>query len=247
MRQRNNPFACLFPQACLLCGAPVLFECAEEIPDAAAIPVCRSCHCGLRPIEGRRCARCSQPLTSEEGLCLRCRERELSFEANWSPFAYEDEVRELVYQYKFRNQRRLARYFAFWLARGYQTRYPGLPLVPVPFRPSGRRRRGWDHVECILSHLARTYHIPPLPLLARDDGPQQKRLDFEGRMGNLRGRIRLREGRGGPLSEGAFLRPPRAVVLLDDILTTGATASECARLLREAGVATVFVLTIAIA
>lgn len=246
MAPKNGLFACLLPQACLLCGAPFLFESVDEAPDAAAIPLCRSCHRSLRPLAGRRCARCSQPLTSESALCLRCREREFSFDANWSLFPYEGPIRELIYQYKFRNNRRLGRYFALWLAREYRVRYAGLPLVPVPFRPSGKRQRGWDHIECILGHLRRTYRIPVQTLLVRDNGRQQKRLDFEGRMGNLKGRVRMRAGSTGSPASSLRFGLPSSVVLLDDIFTTGATASECSRVLREAGVLKVSVLTIAI-
>ena len=246
MTPKNGLFAALFPQACLLCGAPFLFESVDEAPDAAAIPLCRLCHRTIQPLEGRRCERCSQPLTSESTLCLRCREREFWFDGNWSLFAYDGAVRELIYQYKFRNHRRLGRYFALWLARGYQARYAGLPVVPVPFRPSGKRKRGWDPIECILSHLNHTYRIPVQPLLVRANGRQQKCLDFEGRMGNLKGRVRMRAGSIGPPASNPPFHLPGSVVLLDDIFTTGATASECSRVLREAGIAKVSVLTIAI-
>ncbi len=155
-------------------------------------------------------------------------------------------MRELIYQYKFRNHRRLGLYFALWLARAYRTRYAGEPLVPVPFRPSGKRQRGWDHIECILDHLEHIYRIPVQPLLVRDNGRQQKRLDFEGRMGNLKGRVRMRGAATHPFAGGSLSRLPASVVLLDDIFTTGATASECGRVLREAGIDKVSVLTIAI-
>lgn len=235
----------LFPQPCLLCGAPCLFETIETVAGSGSIPLCDRCHRSVALLDGRRCGRCSQLLTSERATCLRCRAREFAFESNWSLFAYEGTVRELLYQYKFRNHERLARYFAWWLARAYEVRFAGLPLVPVPFRPSGRRKRGWDHIESILRVLERSHHIPALRILQRGEGRQQKALDYEGRMRNLHGRIRLR----GSTKTSALHRAvplPKAAVLLDDVFTTGATASECSRVLREAGVERVSVLTIAI-
>lgn len=245
-------FITVFPQACLLCGAPLGFA------PPGGVPVCPDCDRAILPISGARCEKCSQPLTSEQGLCMRCRTREFAFDAAFSLFRYDGAVRDLIAQYKFRGNRRLSGLFARHLAVACRERYSGIPIVPVPARPSGKRKRGWDHVEAILECLVRFHRIPALHLLVRKNGAQQKSLDFSGRMSNLNGLIamsrawRTSQPTAGfqPSSAAEILRSPRAlprsVVLLDDIFTTGATASECSRVLRSAGVESIQVLTIAI-
>jgi ComF family protein len=219
----------LFPGRCLLCGGQLAFH-AER-----GEPLCLECRAGIRPLVGsRRCRVCSLPLISEEEICTRCRRREYEFDSHLSLFEYQGAVRELIYQYKFRNRLRLARFLAGQLARVLVEAYPGAVLVPAPANPQAVRRRGWDPVERLCRALSRDYGWPACRALERRPGPAQKLLGYEARRGNLRGTIRV-------------CRPPPArVVLLDDVFTTGATASECSRALKEAGAARVDALSLAI-
>lgn len=221
----------LFPGVCLLCD--------RELAGAQAQPgalVCPGCLAGVRPIEGPRCRICGLPLLSESGTCTRCRQRSYHFEGARPLFEYAGAVRELLYLYKFEGRRRLARLFAGWLAQGLARHWPATPLVPVPGRPRALRRRGWEHVEEIARELERAHGASVVRCLARLAGEQQKSLGFAARAANVRGRILYRGS--GP--------PPAEVVLLDDVLTTGATADECARVLRSAGARRVSLLTLAI-
>jgi ComF family protein len=224
----------LFPGRCLLCGAELAFR------TRGGGPLCLDCRSGLAPLAGRRrCAVCSLPLLSERRLCTRCRKREYEFESNLSLFEYRDEVRELLYQYKFRNRLRLAGVLAEFYARALRADFPGAVLVPAPANPQAVRRRGWDPVERICRVLESRYGFPASRALVRRAGPPQKLLGYEERLRNLQGTIRLRRP-----------SPPEPVlsdlVIIDDVFTTGATAGECARLLRLAGTSRVRVLTLAI-
>jgi ComF family protein len=219
----------LFPGRCLLCGGELAFNAR------AGEPLCLACRAGLAPLVGsRRCAVCSLPLLSEKRLCTRCRKREYEFQSNLSLFEYRGEIRELLYQYKFRNRRRLAGVLAGFYAAALREAFPGAVLIPAPGNPQAVRRRGWDPVELLCRLLERSYGFPAERLLERRAGPPQKLLGYEERRLNLRGTIRLR------------CRAPLEPVLLDDVFTTGATASECARLLRLGGASRVRVLTLAI-
>ena len=230
-----------FPQPCLLCGDPLLLNRAP--PPWTRISVCPQCLERLRPIEEPRCRICSQPLVPGVELCLRCRTNAFPFAAQLSVFAYGGEVRELIGQYKFQGQRPLARLFAHYLALTLRERCAGLPVVPVPSRPQTVRRRGWDHVGLLAHLLARSYGVEVRHLLARSNGRSQKTLDFEHRLTNLKGKIRWAPER--PRGTRS-LAVPDCLVLLDDVFTTGATASECARILMEHGVSEVRVLTLAV-
>ena len=219
----------LFPGRCLLCGQELAFN------SRGGEPLCLACRDGLVPLAAaRRCAICSLPLVSELRLCTRCRQRKYAFESNLSLFEYQGDLRELLYQYKFRNRLRLAGVLAGFYAQALRTGFPGAVLVPAPANPQAVRRRGWDPVERICRALEKVHGIAACRVLERKAGPPQKLLGYEERLLNLRGTIRLRAQLAGD------------PVLLDDVFTTGATASECARLLRLAGAARVRVLTLAI-
>jgi ComF family protein len=219
----------LFPGRCLLCGEELAFN------SRGGEPLCLACRDGLVPLTAvRRCAICSLPLLSEQLLCTRCRQRKYAFESNLSLFEYQGDLRELLYQYKFRNRLRLAGVLAGFYAQALRAGFPGVVLVPAPANPQAVRRRGWDPVERVCRVLEQTHGFAACRALERRAGPAQKLLGYEERLLNLRGTIRLRA------------RIPGEPLLLDDVFTTGATASECARLLRLAGAARVRVLTLAI-
>jgi ComF family protein len=221
----------LFPGSCLLCGGGLLGRAAPFFP------VCGLCLAGLEPLSApRRCRICSAPLVSEDGTCTRCRERDYSFDSSFSLFEYRGSIRELIFQYKFRQRRRAARVIAHLLGAPYLSRYGSLPAVPVPGNPKRVRRRGWDPMREVGRALEAAGGISVLNLLRRGPSREQKALDFEQRIANVRGTVALRSG-APPV--------PRELVLLDDIFTTGATASECARVLKVAGARFVGVLTLA--
>ncbi len=221
----------IFPETCILCGSALLFN------SSCRIPLCYSCCESIHPISGRTCAVCGMPLISERKSCLRCRSRSFFFDNNVSLFEYECEIRELINAYKFRSERRLAGFFACFFAEAYFRFYKDLPVVPVPLRRNAKKKRGWDQVEEILRHCRRSYGIKTLKLLRRKGNRQQKSLNYQERLDNLKSSIFLRN---------TMLHVPEKLVLFDDIFTTGATVSECARVLKKAGAEQVYVLTIAI-
>jgi competence protein ComFC len=155
--------------------------------------------------------------------------------------AYEDVIREALRAFKFRGRRALAAPLGDLLGEAMGGRLPaGVPalLVPVPLHPRRQRERGFNQASLLARRVGRAWRVP-----VRDDvlvravpTPSQTELDAPARLANVRGAFRLR-------------RPEviagRHVLLVDDILTTGATLSECARCLREGGAATVGALTVA--
>ncbi len=222
----------LFPGVCLVCGKPLLFE--EDL----SVPVCSSCLAALTPIEAqRRCALCSLPLISERKLCCRCRERNGTFEANFSIYEYRAVIRQLISQFKFSNRRCLAPLVASLMEPEIRRGYPDLPIVPVPGSAKSVRRRGWDPMFEVARNLALKRDLGVLPILIRGRGKPQKSLQYEQRLQNIRGTLTVRRGAG---------KLPNRVVLIDDIFTTGATVEECAGVLKSRGVEKVYVLTLAI-
>ena len=109
-------------------------------------------------------------------------------------------------------------------------------LVPVPLHPIRRRERGYNQAELVALALAASRDLRVADLLVRGrETHRQHRLDRAARLRNMQAAISVRPGR----------RPPPRVILVDDILTTGATFEACAAVLREAGTQEVYGLAIA--
>lgn len=173
-------------------------------------------------------------------VCGSCRRRTPGFDYARSAAAYEDVMREALRAFKFRGRRALAAPLGDLLADMGGRLPAGVPalLLPVPLHPRRERERGFNQASLLARRVGRAWRVP-----VRDDvlvravaTPSQTELDAPARRANVRDAFRLR-------------RPETItgchVLLVDDILTTGATLSECARCLREGGAATVGALTVA--
>jgi predicted amidophosphoribosyltransferase len=144
--------------------------------------------------------------------------------------AYEGPGRRLVARLKYANERAALRGLAVALAAAFP---PGADVVTwVPTTPARRRERGFDQAELLARAVARRLRLPCRPLLRRAPGPAQT------------GRSRA-ERRIAPPSFAARRPTPGPVLLVDDVVTTGATASAAARTLRGAGATRVLLLAAA--
>lgn len=220
----SNALEIVFPGLCLICGQKLIFN------SRPYYSVCNDCYDRFEYIGGRRCRCCSRELISEIDLCTRCRNINYFFDSNISLFEYRDHIKELIYLYKFKNRTRLAIVFADMLINLIKEKGKELPVIPVP---SASKK---DHILRLAKNLRRKYKIKIINCLKRKGKGQQKELDFKERFKNLRGKI---------LANKRLLNTHKEVILLDDIITTGATLSECARVLKDAGVRRVYAVTIA--
>jgi ComF family protein len=180
-------------------------------------------------------------LAADGVLCAACRRRPPIFAYARAALRYEDVARESLHAFKFGGHRALAGPLGDALVEVVEGRLPGgAPdlLVPVPLHPRRERERGFNQSRLLARRLGRAWGCP-----VRDDvlvravaTPSQTSLDGAARRANVRRAFRLR-------------RPEvvagRHVVLVDDILTTGATLSECARCLEDAAPRIVGVLAVA--
>lgn len=199
--------------------------------------VCIDCRTGSPLISGSVCSVCGIPILSEESICIRCRTNEYSFDRNISLFQYKNVARDIFYQYKFKKHREIGLWYCSLLSDIIKKEFPGFIVVPSPYRYFKKIRKGWDQVEFISNHLKKRHHIPIVSLLKRSSGTDQKKLNYDGRKNNLKGNITVKKNMN---IDG------KQVLFLDDIFTTGATADECARILKQKGASEVAVLTIAI-
>lgn len=191
--------------------------------------LCRGCAEGLPLLEPPLCSRCGLPAAFDTPACSVCRGTELWFEGFRAPLRYEGVGREVVHALKYAGYSRLAgRLGAPLIARVLpEGRFDA--VVPVPLHRSRLRRRGYNQAALLARALAGRIGVPfsdKLKVVRRTR--DQIELTATGRRENVRGAFGARGRVGG------------RVLLVDDVLTTGATMSECARVLLEAGASGVY-------
>jgi ComF family protein len=207
----------VFPKRCAGCGS-------------GSWPFCRRCLDALVPLGPPWCERCGAPSASAVASCRHCPPRPIAVAR--SAFLFDGPARRAVHRLKFSGWRPVAEALGAAMAEVWDGRADAATWVPL----SRRRRadRGFDQALALAKVVGRRLDVPLLPLLRRvSDGGQQARR------GGSERRLAVREAfaaRGGA---------PRCVLLVDDVLTTGATAAACAEALVGAGAREVSVLTAA--
>lgn len=172
----------------------------------------------------------------EDGRCRLCRSGARAFDFAYSFGAYEGVLRQLIHLFKYAGMRPLARPLGAHLARALP-REAFDAVVPVPLHWWKRWRRGFNQSELLARAIARRCGLP-LRLAVRRRRPTrvQAGLSNSARRANVSGAFAVRRFRSV-----AGLR----ILLIDDVMTTGATASACAAALKRAGARYVTVLTLA--
>jgi ComF family protein len=240
-------FATLFPSDCRLCGAPLV--------RISRLPVCEDCLAAVKPVEGSLCGICGERLpapaamANEKGqpCCSRCREQTPPFAKALAYGSYEGGLRDLVHLLKYHQVKPAAAVLGRMLSEVIQElapRFkPALPVVvPVPLHPSKLRERGFNQSEMV-AVAAVKLRPAHLELGVRAHVLERRRQTMS--------QTGLTERQRQENMRGAFYvaRPEeidgREVLLVDDVFTTGATACECARVLRRAGASRVWVATLA--
>ena len=251
----------LFPSHCRLCQAP--------LTRMSRLPVCHVCLANVRPIEGPRCAACGERLMSRHlapepedtrggvlrqaqdrlcatPLCLMCMQNEPAFTRASAYGSNEAGLRDLVRLLKYERVRPaavlLGRMLAEVVAEMAKAFGPQPPVViAVPLHTSKMRQRGFNQSELIaramlkLKPEALNVKLDTTALVRHRATESQTGLTPSQRRDNVRGAFQV--------ARGEQIRG-RDILLVDDVFTTGSTVSECARVLRRAGAARVFVATV---
>lgn len=214
---------------------------------------CASCQNDLQPITTPWCFCCGKPFDKSaqvlpQSLCADCRDNRYhaapSLTARRAPLEYSGPIREAIHALKYRGKTALAKPLAELLweycANVPQTLETVDLIVPVPLHPFRRWRRGYNQSMLLAQELSRLAQRPMAEVLMRTRHTQpQIELGTAQRAANVSGAFALDE-RTWPTYSAI-----QSALLLDDVATTGSTLNECARVLKKAGVPTVYALTIA--
>ncbi len=202
-------------------------------------PKCVICQ-GLLPLSRQVeiCPECARAL-STTGSCAE--QHGDFFEACYSPFFYEEPLRKAFLRYKFNGKRHYAPVFAGWMAECLKGQELPVAFDYVTWAPLSRLRRwrrGYDQAQLLATSVAERLSLPMYPTLQKAYRRPLSQLsgDRSVRMARILDAYSIRKN--------ADVRN-RSILLIDDIVTSGATLSECARVLKTAGAKQVYCLTLA--
>src|SRR5438067_1786105 len=224
----------LYPPVCTLCGGKT----------RAGEYLCPRCEARAMRIVAPFCKQCSEPFEgaiSTVFTCANCAHRTIYFDAAVAAYRGRGIVRQIIHDFKYGRQIHLRHLVARWLYGAFDNeRLRGRTfdmIVPVPLHPTRQRERGFNQASLLAELLTAQISIPCKPVLKRVRyTTTQTALDRAERMENLHNAFRLRRN--------ANVRGLR-VLLIDDVLTTGSTLSECARTLKRSGAISVYAATAA--
>jgi ComF family protein len=210
----------MLPRHCVVCGGP-------------ADSLCGTCDGALDRLGSPLCERCGAPTAWPVERCRECSGRRIAFARARAAIAYDDSAKRLVGAWKERGQRTLAQLAAEIVAE-VVPRPSAYTLTFVPADHDRLLRRGHNPAQRLARELSARWQLPVVPLLRRAPGVgPQKGLTLTERRRNVRGVF------------DATAAVPKAIVLVDDVYTSGATVSAAATALRKAGARRVEVVTFA--
>jgi ComF family protein len=232
----------IFPASCRICE--------QLLTEATRIPICNDCLDSFGPISGTVCDKCGRPVEGAAGsdakkfVCPTCVNDEwggYTFDRVRSWAVYEGALVRAILLLKFENIDPLGKLFAQRLAQVVVdggAAFQADVVVPVPLHRQRERERGYNQAALIAKPLAKRLGLPYKSVLLTRIRPRPDKhlLSYEERWESVRGAFATRPG-----SQVDNLR----VLLVDDVMTSGATLDSCAKTLREAGATSVIGLTVA--
>ena len=227
----------LYPRNCHFCRQPL----AEQERGV----ICAACLATVRWVEPPCCSRCALPFVGAVNgafECGYCKDLDLHFSRGVAACLARGIVLASIHEFKYNRQLYFGRHLADWIVSAGRAHvdWSGVDaIVPAPLHPRKRREREFNQAEYLASALEKEFAKPVFARHVRRvrDTLTQTHLDAQERRENLSGAFA--EGRRARELKG------KRVLLVDDVFTTGATLDACARVLRVAGAADVWVLTVA--
>ncbi len=231
----------LLPAECLLCHALLSFPRSHRL-------ICDVCRHRWRPVRAPWCERCGQP-EPHFGRCRLCADWPAALRRARSAVWLDPDARAAIHALKYGGLPRVAEELADPMERLDVPGPEAAWLVPIPLGPRRLAQRGYNQSERLARALGRRWRRPMVSLLVRRrDTATQTALTPEARLANVAGAFEVPISDcglriGGSRVESAIRNPQSAIILVDDVFTTGATLAEAARALERAGARTVMAVT----
>jgi len=234
----------LFPPRCLICNQFTLEAASGDTSETNRSDICPACQEGFVSLPLARCDRCGRPFQTDipsVHTCAACLQKSPAFDQALAAGLFQDTLRAAIHDFKYNRRVGLARPLARFMARELTAPFypPEADLIlPVPLHWRRLRERGFNQALLLAKALFPSWRdriLLDLLVRIRWTEPQ---INFSGQ-----------ERQRNVLYAFAVSRPEivvdKSVILVDDVFTTGATANECARVLKKAGAKSVLVLTLA--
>lgn len=228
----------IYPKTCIVCKNRLGSHASNDF-------ICAACLKGIKRNLPPFCCCCGRQLDKKsfsKNTCPACQKHQLHFDRAWSPCSYTGVAKTLVHEFKYRNRQYLDTLLSTLMIdciKDYD-----LPMhfvdsvVPIPLHPARLREREFNQAETLGNRIAKAFNKELVTgVLNRSRHTKtQTELKTRERFLNVRGSFSVTHNQ---------LIQNKNLLLVDDVLTTGATCSEAARSLKEAGAGVVFVLTLA--
>lgn len=221
------------------------FACQRVLTDDPVPFFCRACWDDVKALADPLCPRCGHPFASTATLtyaprhvCAACRLRPPAYTRAWALYAYEPPLQDAIRLFKYHAKVSLAGHLGAMMEARAETLPPIDLIMPVPLHNTRLRERGFNQALLLADRLNRRLRVPLSydNLIRLRQTQSQTELSRKARLNNLRKAF-------------ALVRPERVIgrriLLVDDVLTTGTTVNECAKILRKAGSAEVYALALA--
>lgn len=209
--------------------------CDDEISGKNQYGLCDKCFKKLEFIGNKCCIRCGKPSENEAKYCLLCQNETRYFDTARSAVKYNGDIQRLILEYKFHNKRYLGKYLAKFIeyaVEEYDIKYD--IVVPIPLSQSREKERKYNQVSEMLRH---TKLSPVVDALTKTrDNERQSLMAGKERRDNVHGVYAV--------TDKAAVKGKR-ILLVDDIITTGATVNEASRVLMLAGAKSVTAVSVA--
>lgn len=229
----------LWPARCSLCdmpGSSLCERCRVQLPYLDALFACPRCGA---PFGVHLCTECNSFTLEEKGL------KRIPLDGCASALVFGPEALRIVITYKDRGERDIACSMGRMMARAANPAWTGESVaVGIPTRPTALKRRGFNASELLARTTAEALGIPYWDALQASDVRDQRALSARQRLQNMAGSMRLKETARADIARMRLGGLP-SVVLIDDVMTTGATMYAGAAVLRRAGIPHVYGLTFA--
>jgi ComF family protein len=227
----------LFPRSCKVCGIRIG---SVETPG-----LCAGCWSTTQFLDGPCCPRCGKPFVSEAALsyspnhhCGDCREKPPHYDRAISVALYDKALAEAIHLFKYSKKNQWAKPLGRLLLKRVSEFGPLDVVLPVPLHPKRLREREFNQSLLLAREVSLAFGIPL-------QGDNLHRVRWTRPQVELNGEERRKNVRKAFEVKWPDRLEDRCVLLIDDVLTTGATVNECARVLKRAGAKTVNVLTLA--